>query len=348
MSTQTLRDRLEAEFGIDLSTPATTPMPFAAAAYAKEDGKPKRDPVDTLREEMRIEMRNMRIALSQAQASEGSVRFDELSELRHLVEGLSAAGKVDAVARAVARIGVEGTVAASLIQALRSGEGEGDSVAERLRDVIGGYLRVAPSPIEKLGRIIVAAVGPAGVGKTTTIAKLAAHAQLAGRSVSLVTCDTYRVGASEQMSRFAQLLDVSCELASSAAELESILAKAQSDIVFVDTSGRPPKASSTENALVKYATPGRERHVLLCVPASVRAADASLIARTYGRLRIESIAVTKIDETTHPAGILHVLGATDRPVSITCAGPRVPEDISPATRGGLLDAVAPRKRSSRS
>jgi flagellar biosynthesis protein FlhF len=81
---------------------------------------------------------------------------------------------------------------------------------------------------------------------------------------------------------------------------------------------------------------------LLCVPATLRANDAARIVRRYGALAPTSVAITKIDETDAPAGIVHASWASKLPVSVMCFGQRVPEDIAPATVGALVDYVAPR------
>jgi flagellar biosynthesis protein FlhF len=74
----------------------------------------------------------------------------------------------------------------------------------------------------------------------------------------------------------------------------------------------------------------------------MRAGDAARVVRSYGPLTPTAIAITKIDETETPAGIVHAAAAAKRPVSVLCFGQRVPEDIAPATSAAVLDHVAPR------
>jgi flagellar biosynthesis protein FlhF len=192
---------------------------------------------------------------------------------------------------------------------------------------------------------MIALVGPSGVGKTTTAAKLAAKARMAGKSVTLVACDTYRVGGTAQLSQYAKLMGAECVTAKTSEELRAIIDSSPSDVVIVDTSGRPPTPDGVEIAVApqRKGTPRtRSRHVLLCVPASIRANDAARVARRFGTLSPTSIVVTKLDETETPAGLAHAAFAAKLPVSVLCNGQRVPEDIAPATTVAVVDFVAPK------
>jgi flagellar biosynthesis protein FlhF len=170
-----------------------------------------------------------------------------------------------------------------------------------------------------------------------------------GRTVTLVGCDSFRVGAMEQLACYAGLMGAELATARTSDELRAILDNASTDVVIVDTSGRPPTADGVEIALFPARRAGREvsttrsRHVLLCVPAALRSHDAVRVAKRYGALAPTSLAITKIDETEAPAGIVHASWATRLPVSVTCFGQRVPEDIAPATVGALVAHVAPRQ-----
>ena len=132
-----------------------------------------------------------------------------------------------------------------------------------------------------------------------------------------------------------------------AADLGRALANAATDLVIIDTAGHPPtKPDGVEAAIgnVRGASPSRGRwirHVLLCLPASVRAADAERFGRAFQPCGPTAIAVTKLDETCSPAGLLHGTAATRLPVSVLCFGQRVPEDIARATSGAILDQLVP-------
>lgn len=230
-------------------------------------------------------------------------------------------------------LGLEGPAANALARKLRK------AGVAALKEELSNIVRVGAWPLDS-ERVLIALVGPSGVGKTTTAAKLAARATMASRTVTLVACDTYRVGAVEQLARYAQLLGVECIRANTSDELRAIIDAAKTDVVIVDTSGRPPTADGVETALVPgrknaRAAGARTRHVLLCLPASIRANDAARVVRRYAPLSPDALAITKVDETDTPAGIVHSSWASKLPIGVVCNGQRVPEDIASATLDSL-------------
>lgn len=252
--------------------------------------------------------------------------------------------------RAVALLrarGIDGPAATALARALRDVADEG-ALPDRLREALTGVVRVAPWPLAGGGRTLIALVGPAGVGKTTTIAKLAARARIDRRTVTLIACDGFRVGATEQLRRYASLMDARFESAGTRDELARCIEEADTDVVMVDTAGSAPKPGGVESLLapdeLAKTDAGRDltRHLLLCVPAALRAQDAAAVAHAFAPLEPTALAVTKLDETAAPSGLLHGPTASGLPVSVLCAGQRVPEHVAPATAGAILDYLVPR------
>jgi flagellar biosynthesis protein FlhF len=191
----------------------------------------------------------------------------------------------------------------------------------------------------------VALVGPTGAGKTTTLAKLAARAKLDGKTATLVTCDTFRVGGIEHLARYADLLGMQTITARDASELAGALARATTDLVLVDTAGREPVVDTAERLLAAASfgaaveCRGLERHVLLCLPASIRATDVARVTKAFSATNPTALAMTKLDETNTPSGLVHAAFCSKLSISVLCAGQRVPEDLAPATMGAVLDAV---------
>ena len=215
-------------------------------------------------------------------------------------------------------------------------------------DALSEIVSVTTWPLWGEGRTIIAAVGPTGVGKTTTVAKLAARAKMDGKTVTLITCDTFRVGGIEHVQRYAELLGVPSVVVNDAEDLASAIANARTDVIMIDTSGRAPVAAAAERLLAVGAfasakeCQGFARHVLLCMPAATRAVDATKIVKAFSAASPTAIAITKLDETDAPSGVVHAAFAAKLPLSVLCAGQRVPEDIAPATMGAILDAVVPK------
>lgn len=279
---------------------------------------------------------------------------------------LEPAPKRDRTAAWVRTIGVEGSLATKLAGLLKAGEGTTSS-HERLREAVAEMVATSPFWSEggEGGPRVVAVVGPSGVGKTTTVAKLAAEARVAGKSVALVSCDGFRVGAVDQLERYAALLSAELFVARAPVELAEILddlverPEGPPDLIFVDTSGRPPTHQAPEHALAGWIARARaERRdaealaqhesgedddrprptleVLLCVAAATRATDALAFAKIFAPVSPTGVVVTKTDETSSPAALLHAPWAAKKPLVCICHGPRVPEDVEPASP----DAIA--------
>jgi flagellar biosynthesis protein FlhF len=186
-------------------------------------------------------------------------------------------------------------------------------------------------------------MGPTGAGKTTTLAKLAARARLdLGRSVGVISLDTFRVGAVEQWQRYAALMGIVFQVAGDKASFRRALAEISADIVLVDTAGRSTAAASW--ALPECLTAAPEemvKHALLVLPAWLRASDVSRITTLYEVPAPTEVVITKLDETLEAGGVLHAALPTDIPIAYLCHGPRVPEDIREASVEAVVDAVLP-------
>jgi flagellar biosynthesis protein FlhF len=328
--------------------------PFARSAYVQALPKKKQaDEVGRLRAELRTELRTLKSQVSRpAPAADVAA---ELAAVRRALDELTAASspqpkKRDRAASLIAATSIEGPAATRLARTMRLPPGEAapatdEAWSERLRDALSDLVKAAPYPVAKKRRACVSVVGPSGVGKTTTLAKLAARAVAElEASVELVTCDAFRVGAVDQLARYAELLGARFTAVSDGRELASALERSRADFVFVDTPGQLEDISEDTRAALTRTLEGRERDVLLCLPASTRSIDAEEIARAFAPLAPTALAVTKLDETTRPAGIVHGTTAARLPVSALCFGPRVPEDIGPATAGAMLDRLVPQRR----
>ena len=347
---------------VHVSKTADRRPPFAAEVYRTGAREPAvNEELDTLRSELRREVLHLRTAMAKSRDS-GTVAT-ELASLREAIEELtnhSGPRRPDRFGALLRDRAIEGPSAKVLARALRLRAKDAvdkDALTERFREVVADATRVAPWPLQGNDRKTIALVGPTGVGKTTTAAKLAARAVLYDeRTVTLVSCDGFRVGAIPQLERFATLLGTEFAVARDEVELRRILSTARTDVVIVDTAGRPPgEEGSAERCLREKHGPhdkghksddkkdGRRRHVVLCMTASIRALDAARVSRTWAELRPDALAITKLDETDAPSGILHAMAAARLPVSILCFGQRVPEDIAPATTGALLDWIVSRR-----
>ena len=270
----------------------------------------------------------------------------QLQSIRLMLEALhSARSPKDRVAAALDMARFEGSLATRLSRGGTTAARKGDeALNEWLRKRIGREVHVAPDPLEQRGRRIVICVGPTGVGKTTTIAKLAARAQFeAGRSIHLMTLDTFRVGSVAQIERFAQLMGAPFTVLTGPSQFCDAMVRHPADTIFIDTASLPPSDTETSNRLsaVLEAAPDVPVDTLLVLPAMIQGRDAERIARSYSAPRPTGLVISKLDEIDRAGGVLHASINVGLPVTYLSAGPRVPEDIEPATVDTVLDTVFP-------
>ncbi len=193
------------------------------------------------------------------------------------------------------------------------------------------------------GRRVVALVGPTGVGKTTTLAKMAAEARLdRRRSVGLVTIDTYRIGAVDQLRKYASLLEIPLEVVVDRISLERSLRRFEHcDLVLIDTIGRSPRDEEPVRRLAELFEGLAGLSFDLCVSATTALRDMQGIARNFQRLAPESVLFTKLDEAFAVGPLLSSHLDTNIPLSYFTTGQSVPEDIEHASVERLLGMIMP-------
>jgi flagellar biosynthesis protein FlhF len=181
-------------------------------------------------------------------------------------------------------------------------------------------------------------VGPPGVGKTTTIAKIAAGRRVVGRKPPvLVAADGFRAGAVEHLRAYATIIGAPFRPARGASELEMALGSSQHG-VLVDTAGRPPSDPAfRELWSVIAGRPKVRTHLVLAADTSVAMARRVLLR--YAPTSPSRVIITKIDEAETVAPLLAVLRDQRLPVSYLASGQRVPEDLAVATAEGLAQVV---------
>lgn len=270
----------------------------------------------------------------------------ELLALRAMVSELSARkAPRDRVRAMLSSAGLEGEVAKKLALGLtKATKSDPESVREVLRRRVAERILTRPDLIERGIPQLIATVGPSGVGKTTTLAKLAARAKLdLGLAVSVITLDTFRVGAVEQWQRYADLLQIPMAVADEPAAFQRLVHSAGTDLILVDTAGRHLR---DEGAVLRLSecldsVQGYHKEVQLVLPASIRGPEAERLVASYRRPALTGLVITKLDEAEQLGGCLQPALTLRLPVTYLCDGARVPEDIHTAASDTLLDALFP-------
>jgi flagellar biosynthesis protein FlhF len=183
----------------------------------------------------------------------------------------------------------------------------------------------------------VALIGPTGVGKTTTVAKLAANFKLIhGLRVGLVTVDTYRIAAVEQLKTYAEIIDLPLSVATDPSQMRRAVEELGAvDLIFIDTAGRSPRDEIKIRELGQFLAEARPDEVHLVVSAGAGERTLNSTLERFARVRADRLILTKLDEACGLGAIVGVLVQANSPVSYVTTGQAVPEDIEPADRKRL-------------
>ena len=187
-------------------------------------------------------------------------------------------------------------------------------------------------PIErkkKVGPHVVALIGQTGVGKTTTIAKLAANLMLREkRRVGLITLDTYRIAAIDQLRRYAELIGVHLSVVGSPDEIAAAVeAFSDCDYVLIDTAGRSPNDTLKLNELNQFLEQAKPDEVHLVLPATSGAKSAELALEKFKNVRVDKIIFTKLDESAQVGVVIQIVRKLNIGLSYVTTGQDVPDDI---------------------
>lgn len=179
------------------------------------------------------------------------------------------------------------------------------------------------------GPKLVAFVGPTGAGKTTSIAKLVAHCCLGKkRRVSIITADTYRIAAVEQIRAFADIVKVRLHVVFSPSEVKAALAACvNDDLVFIDTAGRSRLETDYMRDLKNMLGALHPDEVHCVVSATTKDSDLLAAVKQYGAIGANRLLFTKLDETVHVGNVFNTISETQIPASFFTFGQSVPDDI---------------------
>ena len=177
--------------------------------------------------------------------------------------------------------------------------------------------------------MIVFMVGPTGVGKTTTIAKLAANLTfLDNKSVALITLDTYRVSAAEQLRTFAEIIGIPISVVFTPVDMMLALEQyRERDLIFVDTAGRSPYNSEQMEELREFIDIARPDETILVMSVTTDNNDLINIYQRFQSIGIDKLIFTKLDETCSYGSILNALYEIKKPIAYFTTGQNVPDDI---------------------
>ena len=213
---------------------------------------------------------------------------------------------------------------------------------QAVAEMIAENMECSRPDLNPLPRVLVLA-GPTGVGKTTTIAKLAAVHSLGTlrRKVRIITVDNYRIGARYQVEKYGEWMNIPVTAADSRDELKTQIALADdADLILVDTIGKSPKdGERIEEMRRLLAARGDESAVHLTLSAGTKSADLREILSQFMPFDYSSVIITKLDETSRVGNVLSAVGKSGASMSYLTDGQDVPMDIALASPARLLGMI---------
>ena len=299
---------------------------------------PAEDPVIREITRLRKQMEEMGSALN-AQASQWAIPAPEFAEVfSRLVQNDFS---VD-IAKKIMKRAHERLDADALPRMRGKQRFDGESIEHAVRAELENLVSVDAGIETRDDRArVLALVGPPGCGKTTTLVKLAVrYGLVCARGVQLVTTDTRRVAAAEQLRTFAAILGAGFDAVETTRGLEQVLeANREKGLILIDTPGYAASEMGEAAELAHFLSHEKRVEVHLAASASMRSADLS---RTIDRFEIfapTKLIFTRIDETSSLGAIVSESARTGKPVSFLGTGQQIPEDIEPATASRLLETV---------
>lgn len=234
------------------------------------------------------------------------------------------------------------TINQSLLQNLSQEElQDTEKMYTSMVQAIQTMIEVVPPFHEEGEQQRIAFVGPTGVGKTTTLAKLAASKLSRGtRSIALITIDTYRIAAVEQLRVYGEIMNLPVEVVISPEQLEAALLKHRDcELILIDTAGRSPRDDFSINELATFFKPELNIESHLVLSATSRESELIDTIERFNKLDIYATIYTKLDECSSLGALLNVQTRNHSPIACLTNGQRVPEDLLELRPQGIAELI---------
>jgi flagellar biosynthesis protein FlhF len=183
-------------------------------------------------------------------------------------------------------------------------------------------------------------LGPTGVGKTTSMAKLAAQCALKQRKIALITIDTYRIAAIEQLKTYAKIINTPLEIATNPESFkEALELHSDKEFIFVDTAGRSQLNKTQMDELSRFLIDYEPSEKHLVISVTSKSTDLRDVVKRFSKFGIDKLLFTKLDETTAFGPLLNIAVWSQKPISYLTMGQSVPQDIKIANQDKIAELI---------
>lgn len=229
-----------------------------------------------------------------------------------------------------------------IIERLSIEEQQSESLVKKtIYNILDNYFKDPAPYTTNNDKKVIVFIGPTGVGKTTTLAKLAANMVLnEKKKVGMITSDTYRIAAVEQLKTYSEIINVPLSIIYSPSEISSaIQGYKNEDVILVDTAGRSHKDQYQLMELKSLLKTSADFEIYLVISATTRFSDCIEIIKSYSFLDDYRLLFTKLDETSTLGLLLNVAYITKKPISYITTGQSVPDDIEIADKTKIIHSL---------
>ncbi len=314
---------------------------------------PEASPDDTAKQEDDVQVMEKTAADPMASNPEDTEKIqrleDELAQMKAMLAQVMSKDQPQdqvSIQESLRRQEVDEELLKDMAAQLPAGDTLLDSQDERAAEVLAGYLGETMNfsegiTLNKHGVRIVALIGATGVGKTTTLAKIAARFVLEKNiRAALITADTYRISAVEQLKTYSDIIGLPLEIVYSPDELKVAIHKHRDkDLILIDTAGRSQHNEYQMKELQEFLAVNSHIECHLVMSATTKNRDAAEILEKFSACEPDRVIFTKTDETSSVGLILNLLAKRDIALSFLTNGQSVPDDIIPATPQKLAELL---------
>lgn len=300
---------------------------FEAEQQFEEEIEPEVSPEQTKIRRLEDEIAQMKALLAEVvgrDTKKGTISLHEALRLQEVNEEI------------LNEMATSGTAGETLVDSKSS------SARWTLATYIGEHLKFSEGiKLNRLGSRIVALLGTTGVGKTTTLAKIAAKFVLEqGIGAALITADTYRISAVDQLKTYSDILGLPLEIVYTPEELNAAIEKHKSkELILIDTAGRSQHNNYQMRELADFLNVNSRIEKHLVISATTKFTDAKEIIKKFNTANPERVIITKVDETGSLGMVINLLRNEKLALSYITTGQSVPDDIEVANADVLTDLV---------